>query len=194
MTQVTSSDVKSKMSFMAAIVPPLHRSLALLANSQPVHTSGFSRMLLDDSCCVTKTLRLDMDSLSSECKMLVYHAGGIGNGGGKGPSKKELDEFGEDDDNMLNKAEVPFAPLLPVVSERMYTGLPAFPSYCARKACRTALHLKCTEQWHDALPPSALESTTRWLAGRGAMQGQGHRAASGLCRGGHGHRLAHHCA
>ena len=37
----------------------------------------------------------------------VCSAGGLsGNGGGKGPSKKELDEFGEDEDNMMNKAEV----------------------------------------------------------------------------------------
>ncbi|CAK0742361.1 hypothetical protein CVIRNUC_001391 [Coccomyxa viridis] len=32
-------------------------------------------------------------------------AGGIFGGGGNGPSKKELDEFGEDDDNMMSKAE-----------------------------------------------------------------------------------------
>lgn len=43
------------------------------------------------------------------CPSTLYpFAGGIfGNGGGKGPSKKELDEFGEDEDNMLGKAEVP---------------------------------------------------------------------------------------
>ena len=39
--------------------------------------------------------------------VMVLPAGGnFGNGGGKGPSKKELDEFGEDEDNMLGKAEV----------------------------------------------------------------------------------------
>ena len=40
-------------------------------------------------------------------KIMHDVAGGIFGGGGDGPSKKELDEFGEDDDNMMSKAEVP---------------------------------------------------------------------------------------
>ena len=39
----------------------------------------------------------------------LFAGGSFGNGGGKGLKKKELDEFGEDDDNMLNKAEVGLA-------------------------------------------------------------------------------------
>ena len=38
--------------------------------------------------------------------MFSLAGGTFGNGGAKGPSKKELDEFGEDEDNMMGKAEV----------------------------------------------------------------------------------------
>jgi len=48
-----------------------------------------------------------MSWLLAESAAEICFAGGLsGNGGGKGPSKKELDEFGEDEDNMMNKAEV----------------------------------------------------------------------------------------
>ena len=75
--------------------------------------------------------------------MALAAGGNFGNGGGKGPSKKELDEFGEDEDNMLGKAEVLLCAMSYVsqahVAQLAYTPPSApLPSFCKPRRARAA--------------------------------------------------------